>query len=102
MIIQQFYYYNNFKKLPKDKYIYKMNNIDIPFNGNKFPLRDNEKVLIYFDSSFYPNLGIMKIDKNWNKSNLNNNFLLNINNNIFFYHYILIKNLLYLDVMALI
>ena len=50
MIIQQFYYYNNFKKLPKDKYIYKMNNIDIPFNGNKFPLRDNEKVLIYFDS----------------------------------------------------
>jgi len=62
-------YYNNFKKLPKDNYIYKMNNIDIPFNDNKFPLRDNEKVLIYFDSPFYPNLGIMKIDKNWNKSN---------------------------------
>ena len=62
-------YYNNFKKLPKDNYIYKINNINKRLDGNKFYLPDKEKVLIYFDSPFYPNLGIMKIDKNWNKNN---------------------------------
>ena len=62
-------YYNNVKKLPKDNYIYKINNIDKKIDGFRFPLRDEEKVLIYFDSPFYPNLGIMKIDKNWNKNN---------------------------------
>ena len=62
-------YYNNIKKLPKDNYIYKINNINKPIDGNKFHLNDKEKVLIFFDSPFYPNLGIMKIDKNWNKNN---------------------------------
>ena len=62
-------YCNNLKRLPKYNFIYKINNIDKRINGFKFPLRDEEKVLIYFDSPFYPNLGIMKIDKNWNKNN---------------------------------
>lgn len=61
-------FYNNFKKLPKDNNIYDLNNINQIIRGNKFSLRD-EKVLIYFDSPFYPNLGIMKINKNWNKNN---------------------------------
>ena len=46
-------YDNNFKKLPKDR----------------VPLRFKGKTLIYFDSPFYPNLGIMEINKNWNKNN---------------------------------
>ena len=46
-------YDNNFKKLPKDR----------------APLRYKGKTLIYFDSPFYPNLGIMEINKNWNKNN---------------------------------
>ena len=46
-------YDNNFKKLPKDR----------------VPLRYKGKTLIYFDSPFYPNLGIMEINKNWNKNN---------------------------------
>ena len=62
-------FYNNFKKLPKEYYIYKLNNIKNGFNGNKHLLGDKEKVLIYFDSPFYPNLGKMKLDKNWNKNN---------------------------------
>ena len=62
-------FYNNVKKLPKDNYIYKIDNIDKRIDGFRYPLRDEEKVLIYFDSPFYPNLGIMKIDKNWNKNN---------------------------------
>ena len=64
-------YYNNFKKLPKEKSIYKINDVNKAIDGNKCTLRDKEKVLIYFDSPFYPNLGIMKIDKNWNKNNYN-------------------------------
>jgi len=62
-------YYNNFKKLPKDNYIYRINNIEKGIDGYKFTLRDEEKILIYFDSPFYPNLGIMEINKNWNKNN---------------------------------
>ena len=65
-------YYDNFKKLPKDKCIFKINNINSGINGKKVHLGENEKVLIYFDSPFYPNLGILKIDKNWNKNNYNN------------------------------
>ena len=63
-------YLNNYKKLPKDNYIYRINNIDKPLDGKKrYLFQENEKVLIYFDSPFYPNLGQMKIQKNWNKNN---------------------------------
>ena len=62
-------YYNNFKKFPKKKFIYNIKNINKPINGQKTSLRNDSKVLIFFDSPFYPNLGFMKIDKNWNKNN---------------------------------
>jgi hypothetical protein len=57
--------------LPKDKPIYKINNIDKGFYGGKIWLHKDDKILVYFDSPFYPNLGEMKLDKNWNKTNYN-------------------------------
>ena len=67
-------YYNNFKKLPKDRYIYKLDNPSKPLN-KKIYSNSKEKILIYFDSPFYPNLGIMKLDKNWNKNNYSERYI---------------------------
>ena len=61
------YYMNNLKKLPKQKKIYRLKNITKPVNGKNTFIRDHEKVLIYFDSPFYPNLGTMELSENWNK-----------------------------------
>ena len=57
---------NNLKLLPKDKDIYGTRNINNPINLRKNTPYNNEKVLIYFDSPFYPNLGTMKLTQNWN------------------------------------
>ena len=60
---------NNIKKLPKDKEIYRPDNINYPINQRRNVPYNYEKVLIYFDSPFYPNLGIMKLTENWNSQN---------------------------------
>ena len=59
-------YFHNFKDAPGRKNVYEIND---PTNIlNKKYLRDyKEKLLIYFDNPFYPNLGEFEIDKNWNK-----------------------------------
>ena len=59
---------NNLKNLPKKKYIYEQNNIEKPLVGKNLK-NFYEKILIYFDSPFYPNLGTMKLTYNWDKQN---------------------------------
>jgi len=71
------YFRNNLKKLPKEKNIYMSNNIEKPCP--KKYINDYEKVLIYFDSSFYPNLGIMRLEENWNKEDYSSNQIKKIN-----------------------
>ena len=73
------YYLNNMKKLPKDKDIYGINNNFPIIRKNNF-LYDAQKVLIYFDSPFYPNLGKMILTNNWNKENYSLNQIIQINN----------------------
>ena len=64
------YYRNNMKKLPKENDIYLLKDITKPVDKRrKNFLLNNEKVLIYFDSPFYPNLGKMELTENWNKQN---------------------------------
>ena len=60
---------NNLKKLPKEKDIYKQKDIEKPINRKYHYISDREKVLIYFDSPFYPGLGKMRLKENWNKQN---------------------------------
>ena len=67
-------YFNNFKKLPKDCNIFRLDNPYKPINQNMY-VDSNEKILIYFDSPFYPNLGKMKLDKNWNKNNYSERYI---------------------------
>ena len=67
------YYRNNLKRLPKEKNIYRLYNIENPINGKNHKIPYYEKVLIYFDSPFYPNLGTMKLTENWNKQNYSPN-----------------------------
>ena len=68
-------YLNNMKKLPKEKDIYRLNsNFRRPIAHHKF-INDYEKILIYFDSPFYPNLGIMKPEENWNKEDYSDNHI---------------------------
>ena len=74
------YFLNNMKKLPKDKNIYRINNILNPINRRDAFLHDNQKVLIYFDSPFYPNLGKLILSKNWNKENYSLSQINQINN----------------------
>ena len=64
---------NNIKLLPKEKDIYRPNDIDYPINGRRYRAYNNSKILIYFDSSFYPNLGTMELTLNWNKENYTTN-----------------------------
>lgn len=73
------YYLNNMKKLPKVKDIYGINNNFPLIRKNAF-LYDDQKVLIYFDSPFYPNLGKMILTNNWNKENYSLNQIIQINN----------------------
>ena len=59
-------YFHNFKNSPVRKKVYELNNPTKVLN--KDDLRYfQEKILIYFDNPFYPNLGEFEIDKNWNK-----------------------------------
>ena len=73
------YYLNNMKKLPKVKDIYGINN-NFPLIKKNVFLYDDQKVLIYFDSPFYPNLGKMILTNNWNKENYSLNQIIQINN----------------------
>ena len=61
------YYKQNMKKLPKDKDIYSLNNFEKPISKRYYYLYQNKKILIYFDSPFYPNLGKLILTENWNK-----------------------------------
>ena len=72
------YYKNNMKKLPKEKNIYRIDNLKKPIFRKKY-LDNYEKVLIYFDSPFYANLGIMRLEENWNKENYTSNQIKKIN-----------------------
>ena len=74
------YFLNNMKKLPKDKNIYRINNVLKPINKRDPFIHDNQKVLIYFDSPFYPNLGKLILSKNWNKANYSLSQINQINN----------------------
>ena len=74
------YYRNNLKRLPKEKNIYRLYNIENPINGKNHKIPYYEKVLIYFDSPFYPNLGKMILTNNWNKENYSLNQIIQINN----------------------
>ena len=65
---------NIFKKLPKEKNMYKINDIKNPINIRSRYFY-NEKLLIYFDSPFYPNLGTMKLTENWNKNNYSEKYI---------------------------
>ena len=60
-------YKQNMKKLPKDKDIYSLNNFEKPISKRYYYLYQNKKILIYFDSPFYPNLGKLILTENWNK-----------------------------------
>ena len=61
-------YFHNFKKAPEKMNVYELN--DPTSLLSKDSLRYyKEKLLIYFDNPFYPNLGEFEIDKNWNKNN---------------------------------
>ena len=61
------YYKQNMKKLPKDKDIYSLNNFEKPISKRYYYHYQNKKILIYFDSPFYPNLGKLILTENWNK-----------------------------------
>ena len=61
------YYKQNMKKLPKDKDIYSLNNFEKPISKRCYYIYQNKKILIYFDSPFYPNLGKLILTENWNK-----------------------------------
>ena len=61
------YYKQNMKKLPKDKDIYSLNNFEKPISKRYYYIYQNKKILIYFDSPFYPNLGKLILTENWNK-----------------------------------
>ena len=60
-------YKQNMKKLPKDKDIYSLNNFEKPISKRYYYHYQNKKILIYFDSPFYPNLGKLILTENWNK-----------------------------------
>ena len=60
-------YKQNMKKLPKDKDIYSLNNFEKPISKRYYYIYQNKKILIYFDSPFYPNLGKLILTENWNK-----------------------------------
>ena len=64
---------NIFKKLPKEKNMYRIYDINNPINIRSRYFYKNEKLLIYFDSPFYPNLGTLKLTENWNKNNYSQN-----------------------------
>ena len=64
---------NIFKKLPKEKNMYRIYDINNPINIRSRYFYKNEKLLIYFDSPFYPNLGALKLTENWNKNNYSQN-----------------------------
>ena len=49
--------------------MFKTNDIKNPIHFKSRSLCKGEKLLIYFDSPFYPNLGTMKLTENWNKNN---------------------------------
>ena len=60
-------YKQNMKKLPKDKDIYSLNNFEKLISKRYYYHYQNKKILIYFDSPFYPNLGKLILTENWNK-----------------------------------
>ena len=64
---------NIFKKLPKEKNMYRIYDINNPINIRSRYFYKNEKLLIYFDSPFYPNLGTLILTENWNKNNYSQN-----------------------------
>ena len=64
---------NIFKKLPKEKKMYRIYDINNPINIRSRYFYKNRKLLIYFDSPFYPNLGTLKLTENWNKNNYSQN-----------------------------
>ena len=71
-LIEKYYdrnFANIFKKLPKEKNMYRISDIKNPINIRSRYFYKGEKLLIYFDSPFYPNLGTMKLTENWNKNN---------------------------------
>ena len=70
---------NNIKLLPKEKDIYRPNDINYPINKKRHNIYKYEKILIYFDSSFYPNLGNMKLTRDWNRQNYTSNQIEKIN-----------------------
>ena len=59
-------YFHNFKNAPVRKNVYELNNPKKVLNKDDLRYYQ-EKILIYFDNPFYPNLGEFEIDKNWNK-----------------------------------
>ena len=74
------YFRKNLKKLPKEKNIYRLKNIARPISRKNAFLYDYEKVLIYFDSPFYPKLGEMKLTEKWNKQDYSSTQINQINN----------------------
>ena len=70
---------NNIKLLPKNKDIYRPDDINYPINGRRYNIYNNAKLLIYFDSSFHPNLGTMELTRNWNKEDYTTNQIAKIN-----------------------
>ena len=59
-------YFHNFKNAPVRKHVYELNDPTNLLNKDDL-MYFEEKILIYFDNPFYPNLGEFEIDKNWNK-----------------------------------
>ena len=67
-------YRNNFKKEPKDMTAFKLYDPTKPLNGNSLSYYKG-KLLIYFDTPFYTNLGKLEINKNWNKENYSEKYI---------------------------
>ena len=67
-------YRNNFKKEPKDMTAFKLYDPTKPLNGNNLSYYKG-KLLIYFDTPFYTNLGKLEINKNWNKENYSEKYI---------------------------
>ena len=63
------FFKNNMKKLPKERDIFRLDDIRRPISKRNYFMYKYEKVLIYFDSPFYPNLGKLELTENWNKEN---------------------------------
>ena len=61
-------YFHNFKKAPEKMNVYELNEPTSILSKDSLRYY-KEKLLIYFDNPFYPNLGKFEIDKNWNKEN---------------------------------